>query len=303
MVSPDPSRLSLAALPPAFLRHNQTDPTWLAGLPDLVAHLVERWSLTLAAPFPGIAINYVAPAVGADGAPCVLKVSRHVGETANEIAALRLWDGDGAARLLAADPALGALLVERLEPGSMLVEVAEEDDDAATVIAARLLRRLWRPPPAEHGLRPLASWCAAFDRNRAALARGDGGFPAALFQRADALRHELLTSTGAPTVLHGDLHHFNVLRARRAAWLAIDPKGLAGDRYFDICQFFRNPRPDLPPAVNRRRLDLVCAELGLDRPRAVAWCFVHAMLDACWSFEDGESWRRAIAYAEETLRW
>jgi streptomycin 6-kinase len=146
----------------------------------------------------------------------------------------------------------------------------------------------------------LGSWCDAFDRNRAALSEGAGGFPAALFRRADALRRDLLASTEQPTVLHGDMHHFNVLRAQRAPWLAIDPKGLAGDRCFDVCQFFRNPTR-VPPRVNRRRLDIFCAELGLDRTRTKEWCLVHAVLDACWDYEDSNSWRRAVAYAEETL--
>ena len=287
-------------LPLKFIRHNKEARAWLRALPDLLGRLAERWSLTLDSHFPEIAINYVAPARRADGTRCVLKVSRHVGETRNEIAALALWDGSGAARLLAADPEIGALLVERLEPGTMLVEVAESDDDAATVIGAGVLRRLWRPVPEPHGLRPLESWCAAYGRNRDALSRGVGGFPATLFQRADALRHDLLTSTEAPAVLHGDMHHFNVLRAQRAEWLAIDPKGLVGDRYFDICQFLRNPH-DVAPGVNRRRLDLFCAELGLDRARTRDWCFVHALLDACWDFEDGNPWQRAVAYAEETL--
>jgi streptomycin 6-kinase len=183
----------------------------------------------------------------------------------------------------------------------MLVEVAESDDDAATLIAAGLLAHLWRPVPAEHGLRPLESWCGAYDRNRSALASGAGGFPAALFRRADALRAELLASTDEPTVLHGDMHHYNVLRAQRADWLAIDPKGLAGDRCFDVCQFFRNPRDRASPRVNRRRLDIFCAELGLDRQRTRDWCLVHAVLDACWSFEDGKPWDKGVARAEATL--
>ncbi|MBI2940344.1 MAG: phosphotransferase [Chloroflexi bacterium] len=290
-------------LPLEFSRHNHVAPTWLRALPDLLDRLAERWSLTLGAPFPKIAINYVAPATRADGTPCVLKVSRHVSETRNEIAALRLWDGHGAARLLEADPDSGALLVERLEPGTMLVEMAESDDDVATVIAAGILRQLWQPAlerPVLHGLRPLESWCDAYDRNRAALSRGAGGFPAALFQRADALRRNLLASTGAPAVLHGDLHHFNVLNAQRAEWLAIDPKGLAGDRCFDVCQFLRNPHA-VPPSVNGRRLGIFCAELGLDRRRTRDWCLVHAVLNACWDFEDGNPWQRAVAYAEDTL--
>jgi streptomycin 6-kinase len=287
------------ALPPSFIRANAEDTAWLGALPDLLECLTVRWSLTVDSHFPDIRLNYVAPAKRSDTSACVLKVSRHVDETRNEIAALQLWDGDGSARLLEADPDLGALLVERLQPGTMLSQVAETDDDAATLIAAAVLRQLWRPVPVGHGLRSLESWFDAYDRNRDSLARGNGGFPATLFQRADTLRSDLLATAGAPSVLHGDMHHFNVLRAERADWLAIDPKGLAGDPCFDVCQFLRNPHP-VPPSVNRRRLDIFCAELGLDRQRTNAWCLVHAVLDACWDFEDGNSWQAAVAYAEET---
>ncbi len=298
-------------LPEAFRAFNSVDPAWITGLPDLLASLASDWDLTLGPFYPNIWINYVAPATRhlPDGGreEGVLKVSRYVGETANEIAALRLWDGDGAARLLRVDEARGALLLERIDPGTMLADLAESDDDAATRITAGLLRRLWRPiDPADlRGLRPLADWCAAYERNRVALSAGAGGFPADLFIRADALRAQLLASTDAPHVLHGDMHHFNVLRDRRGGWTAIDPKGLAGDRHFDICQFMRNPHDRTTLEMNRHRLDLFCAELGLDRARARDWCFVHAMLDACWEYEDApttENWRPRVAFAEQNLR-
>jgi streptomycin 6-kinase len=231
---------------------------------------------------------------------CVLKVSPHLAETREEIAALAVWDGRGAARLLAAKPELGGLLLERVQPGTMLTEVAAADDDAATRIAAGVLRDLWRPAAETDGLRPLESWCAAFARNRAALSSGASDFPTGLFERADTLRADLLASTAQPVALHGDLHHFNVLRSNRAGWLAIDPKGLIGDRCFDVCQFLRNPEP-VPPSVNSRRLDIFCVELGLDPRRTRDWCLVHAVLDACWSFEDGRDWKDRVAYAEQTL--
>ncbi|MBI2761149.1 MAG: aminoglycoside resistance protein [Chloroflexi bacterium] len=301
MAGPGPRPLDL---PPAFLRKNAADPVWLRALPDQLEQIAKRWALSVGPHFPGIIYNYVAPATRADGTRCVFKLSRYVDETRNEIAALHLWNGDGAVRLIEADPDVGALLIERLEPGTMLSEVAASDDDAATVITAGVLRHLWRPVPEHerHGLRPLASWLDAYDRNREALSRGAGGFPAALFLRADAIRRDLLATTDTQTVLHGDMHHFNVLRSQRAAWLAIDPKGLAGDRCFDVCQFFRNPMPaGVAPAVNSRRLDIFCSELGLDRERTKDWCLVHAVLDACWDFEDGNPWQRAVAYAEATL--
>jgi streptomycin 6-kinase len=268
---------------------------------QIVQQLATRWSLRIEAPFPptpGSPGNFVAPATRADGTQAVFKLSRDLPETRSEAEALRIWGGVGAARLLEAEPDFGALLVERVQPGRMLVELA--DDDEAVRVAAGVLRQLWRPLPAQHGLRPLDKWCAAYDRNRDALSRGSGGLPKALFQRADDLRRDLLASTEPSVALHGDLHHFKVLRSSRGGWLAIDPKGLAGDRCFDVCPFLRNPGP-VPATVNRRRLDIFCDALGLDRVRTAQWCLVHAMLDACWNYEDGRRWQPSVAYAEEAL--
>jgi streptomycin 6-kinase len=234
-----------------------------------------------------------------DGAPAVLKVSRYIRETRAEIAALQLWNGAGAARLLESDADLGALLLERVEPGTMLSEI--EDDDATVRVACDVLRQLWRSAP-DSGLTPLASWCTAYDHNRIALGGGTPEFPASLFQRADALRRELLESTRESVALHGDLHHFNVLRSSRAGWLAIDPKGLVGDRCFDVCQFLRNPAR-VTPATNRRRLDIFSAELGLDRRRLAQWSVVHAVLDACWTYAQQRDVRPAVDYAQETLSY
>jgi streptomycin 6-kinase len=263
----------------------------------VVAELATRWSLTAIGerfpPTPGTPGNFVAPVVCADGSPAVLKISNYVDDTALEIAALRSWNGNGAARVLSADIPLGAMLLERIQPGTML---ALENDDEAVRITADVLRQLWQPLPPAHTLRSLESWCSAYDRVAESLKS------IALFQRADVLRHELLASTAEPVELHGDMHHFNVLRSDRAGWLAIDPKGLAGDRHFDVCQFLQNPRP-VSTATNRRRLDLFSDLLMLDRQRLSHWCLVHAVLNFCWSFEEAGDWRRALAYAETTLEF
>jgi streptomycin 6-kinase len=227
-----------------------------------------------------------------------LKISQHVRETRPEIEALRIWDGVGAARLLAAEPDVGALLLERVQPGTMLSEIG--DDDQTVRVAAALLRQLWQPPPEGARLPSLQDWTAAYDRNYEMLSRGAGGFPSALFERAWALRAELLASTTSRVVLHGDLHHFNILRSERAGWLAIDPKGLVGDRCFDVCQFLHNPMPNpIPVHTNRRRLDIFAAELDLDRRRLTNWSVVHAVLNACWNYEEGLPFASALAFAEQ----
>src|SRR5262249_20911177 len=122
-------------LPPEFIQHNAADPAWLHDLPSLLEELAARWSVHIEAHFPGLSYNYVAPAtrLGPDGERYVLKVSRYMDDLGNELAALRLWNGHGAARLIESDTSRGAMLLERLEPGTMLVEVANTDDDAATL--------------------------------------------------------------------------------------------------------------------------------------------------------------------------
>jgi len=245
--------------------------------------------------------NFVAAATRADGTRVVLKVPGDLDEAPHEMAALRLWNGDGAVRVLEADTQSGGLLLERIEPGTLLSDATSEDDEAVRV-AAGLLRQLWIPVPAEHGLRTLESWCNAYERNRAAIMAGAPGVPRALFEEADTMRRELLESSPPSVVLHGDLHHFNILRATRAPWLVIDPKGLAGDPCFDVCQFLMNPVFPMPVEVNRRRLDLFSQKLGLDRQRTGQWTVVHAVLNACWAFEDNDAeLARRVAYAESTL--
>jgi streptomycin 6-kinase len=117
---------------------------WLARLPGIVEGCERRWGATVGPPFqPGGFVSYAAPATLEDGTEAVLKISYPEWETINEGAALRFYDGDGAARLLAEAPEQTALLLERLRPGTSLWSLRDEDE--ANAIAAGVLRRLWRP--------------------------------------------------------------------------------------------------------------------------------------------------------------
>jgi streptomycin 6-kinase len=121
---------------------------WLGSLPGLVEELTDRWSLTIGPAFAGGAVGFVAPAERRGGDRLVLKVSFVDEETQHEPDALRHWDGDGAVRLVDAEPARGALPLERLEPGTALGD--HPDRAEAIGIACSLLRRLWRPVPDGH---------------------------------------------------------------------------------------------------------------------------------------------------------
>jgi len=126
--------------------------------------------------------------------------------------------------------------------------------------------------------------------------------PAGLLDRAESLARELLGSAPSHVLLHGDFHHYNVLSAERAPWLAIDPKGMVGDPGYEVGPFLLNPNQEawyLDPAVLRRRLDILADELAYDRARLRDWGIAHAVLSACWSAEDhGAGWQDAITAAE-----
>jgi streptomycin 6-kinase len=272
---------------------------WLRRLPATLAACEQRWSLTVMPPFADLSYNYVAPAIRADGAEVVLKVGVPNPELTTEIEALRHYNGRGSVRLLDADPEEGILLLERLQPGTPLSSLA--DDEAATSIAAGVMRQLWRPVPADHPFPTVAKWAAGLQRLRDRFGGGTGPFPTYLVEAAESLFAELIASMDGPVLLHGDLHHDNILAAERQPWLALDPKGVVGEPAYEVGALLRNPMPQLlaepqPARVLARRADQLAEELGFDRERILGWGLAQAVLSAWWSFEDhGHGWEPAIA--------
>ena len=265
---------------------------WLQQLPALLNDLQRLWKLTLHPPFTQLSYNYAARAERADGTSIVLKVCPlHTGfET--EVQALHVFQGNGAVQLLEVDEERGAFLLEQLEPGEMLTTV--QDDSQATHIAAKVMKKLWRPPPPAHNLPSVADWAAGLYDLRLEFGGGTGPYPEALVDRAERLFAELLGSMGESVVLHGDLHHFNILSAQREPWLAIDPKGVLGEREYETGALLRNPIPELldephPHLILERRVDQLAEELNFDRERIAGWAVAQAVLAEWWSYVPGSN--------------
>lgn len=267
--------------------HEDATP-WLGRLDHLIADLETRWRVRVTGLVGELSYNVVAFAEGESGTPYVLKLSPPSDNLEREVAALRQYDGDGICCLVEADEKVGALLLERLEPGASLGN--REDDELATRICADLLAQLWRPAPEPNLFRTLRSWARALPNYLSAYPQGDGPLPHRLVKRACSLLEDLLQDTETPMLLHADLHHANVLSATRQPYLAIDPKGIVGPRGYDIGPFLMNPfhittRPDLKQ-LTKRRIEVFSDRLGLDRTQIISWGVVHMMLSSCWSLED-----------------
>jgi streptomycin 6-kinase len=235
-----------------------------------IANAQRRWGLTLGAPFEDATCSWVAPAVLADGTAAVLKIGRPHFEAEHEVAGLRFWNGDGMARLLAADEASGAMLVERCVPGTPLRARPEEEQD---IVIAELLRRLWRPLTRPHPFRPLTAMLAFWAAET--LAAREQWPDEGLVQEGLRLFEELPRSASAKALLTTDLHAGNVLAAERAPWLAIDPKPFVGDPAYDATQHLLNcgerMRRD-PEGTVRRFAEL----LEVDAERVRLWLFARA---------------------------
>jgi streptomycin 6-kinase len=277
---------------------------WLERLPAILADCARRWQLTIFPPFENLSFHYVAPAVRADGTPVVVKASSPTGEFATETEALRLFQGEGMVRLLEFDAEQEVMLLERLEPGTTLVRLVPEQDERAISILVSVMRRIWRSAPAQHNFPTVAKWARGLQHLRKRYDGGCGPFPKRLVEEAETLFAELLATSEPAMLLHGDLHHENVLLAGNI-WKAIDAKGLVGDPGYETGVLFYNPIPKVfhVPDLRKllaRRLDQLAEELEMDRTRIRGWGLAQCVLSSWWSVEDGyqEPPRDVLACAE-----
>ena len=240
---------------------------------------LERWDLTVDGDAFASRNGNLLP-VRQDGVPAMLKVSQVAEEQAGSVL-MAWWDGDGAAPVLAYDGE--ALLMVRALGSASLVQMANggRDEEATRIlcgVAARLHAPRAKPIPA---LVPLARW---FEALWPGAARHGG----ILAQCASTAR-DLLAAPQDVAVLHGDIHHGNVLDFAAAGWLAIDPKGLYGERGFDYANLFCNPdQSALAPECFARRIEVVAKASGIERRRLLQWVLAWAGLSLTWMLEDGE---------------
>ncbi|MFF0890438.1 aminoglycoside phosphotransferase family protein [Streptomyces sp. NPDC003456] len=254
---------------------------FIAALPDLAARFLTRWDLEPdGAPMHGVSALVLPVVRRGDGTPAVLKLQLLDEESEGEPVALRIWDGDGAVRLLGHDAPTGTMLLERLDETRMLSH--EPDTRRAVLTIAELLAHL-TSFPAPPGMRRLGDIARAMlDATPGALARVPEPQARRLVADCAAAVREVVDEPG-DRLLHWDLHDENVLASGRAPWLAIDPKPLAGDPGFELWPALDNR---FDPAEILWRFDAMTDVLALDRARARAWTLCRLLQNALWDIED-----------------
>jgi len=195
------------------------------------------------------------------------KTTRTREQLRREVEALRLL-GPAAVHLLAVEG--DELVLERVVPGTT---VAELPDDQVTAAVATALTSLWEPVPAGRLLPTVEQECQALQDQVAV-----GPLPQQVVKAARRELGWLLAHPPEPRVLHGDLHHGNLLWSQDRGWVAIDPHGLVGDPGYDVGPLLINPWDGEPASLLSRRLAQLSAVLEMPVQRLAAWGLVRAVL-------------------------
>jgi streptomycin 6-kinase len=264
----------------------------------MAAAVAAEWELRFDGPLWHGYCSLVAP-VSAPGGPAVLKIGLPDDESEHEHLALRHWQGRGAVRLLRADPARRALLLERLSRE----DLADQWDVEACEVVGGLYGRIHLPP-----LPQLRSQASYVERWAAALRRDarEVPVPRRLVDQALGLAADLCAEP-ATAVLHADLHYGNVLRGERdgrETWLVVDPKPTNGDPHYEPEPMLRSRFEEYGAAGwsvrdgIRHRFHTLVDVAGFDETRARAWVIVRSVINAHWAFEDAVRGGRALSADE-----
>jgi streptomycin 6-kinase len=254
---------------------------WLASLPRLIEQLEVAYGLSGLTQITNLSYNYVLSGFQ-ESQPIILKLGLDIDGFKREVATLKAFSGFGVVKVL--EESDGLLLMERAVPGFSLKSYFPEQDNDAIHITCDCLKRLHRAviPPA-HSFSHVKDWLM--------LLNEDLNIPVHYLTKAREVRDNLLRSASEPVLLHGDLHHDNILQ-HGDNWVVIDPKGVIGEPAYEVAAFIRNPIPELLAQSNAasiisHRIARFAEILELPEQRILEWCYIQSVLAWAWALEDG----------------
>ena len=257
-------------------------------IPNLRCYL-KTWNLTepkLLADTPTSRVY----AVTCNKEKVVLKLLSPIGkiDEASGAAALKCFNGNGAVSLLKCDTK--AQLLEFADGDDLAALVKKGEDEKATTIIADILNKLHYSysgsPPVE-----LTKLSDRFSSLVKKAGEDESKGLNSIFEKAAEVANLLIESQKDLHILHGDIHHGNIKFSTKRGWLAIDPKGIVGERAYDAANTLCNPWDMESLVEDEERLlknaSILSKRLKVDYSRLLSFTFVHACLSAIWLLEDG----------------
>jgi streptomycin 6-kinase len=258
---------------------------WVKQLPTLLAFYLDKWQLTDCLPADKLSINLVCYARSAIHGDVALKIEGPHAERYTETKALKLFNGRYACKCLEADQDAAALLLERIIPGNNLRTI--NDKSKQLEVGAELVAELPIPIQENCGFPNYEDWIT--DAFTSTLARFKPGLRMQkMMSVADLLFHEICPVGSPKALLHGDLHHENMLQHRNGEWKAIDPQGVIGAPFLESARFIQNH------AIEHGGIDWQLLDqsiryfadwLGQSQKDIACALYILHVLSTCWGYE------------------
>lgn len=254
---------------------------WIDELPQIISAISSRLDLRDLKEVTNLTYNYVLSGLQGNN-PIILKLGLDSEGLAREAFALKCFAGHGVVKVLAEDK--GMLLLERAVSGASVKSYFPDKEHESIEIACGVIKKLHQANiPTTHNFPHIKDWLTALDK--------DWFIPDWYLKKARKLRDQLLETSKPDVLLHGDLHHDNILQNDND-WAVIDPKGVIGEPAYEVAAFIRNPIPELPhhadaTTIIHNRITRFSELLGIQAKRIHDWCFVQAVLSWVWAIEDG----------------
>lgn len=252
---------------------------WLLDLPIITKKTANEYGLSNLNPVDNLTYNYVMSGF-CGHQPIILKLSLDINGLKKEANALNAFANFGAVKILAQQD--GMLLLEQAIPGISLKSYFPTKENEAIRIVCNVIRKLHQAPFTKLDFPNIKNWLKALDKDR--------NIPTHYLKKARELRDKLLQASIQPVLLHGDLHHDNILQNGND-WIVIDPKGVIGDSSYEIAAFIRNPLPELldlehAGKIINNRVTKFAKILDLKPQLIRDWGFIQSVLAWVWALED-----------------
>ncbi len=252
----------------------------LGDLPRIVDQISVKWQLSDLKPVENLSYNYVLSGFQSDK-PIILKLGINAADIKREAEVLKAFEDFGAVKVLA--DLNGIILLERAISATSLKSYFPLQEEKAIKITCDVMRKLHKAPFPNFKLPNITDWLEALDKSV--------NIPSEILLNARNFRDKLLKTSDKVVLLHGDLHHDNIL-VNGDSFQVIDPKGVIGEQAYEVAAFIRNPMPELLLQPNTQdivdsRIRKFARELSIDQERIRNWCFVQSVLCWIWAIEDG----------------
>jgi streptomycin 6-kinase len=256
---------------------------WVNKLATITASIESKYQLNGLTPVANMSYNYVLSGYQKK-TPIIVKIGLDVEGLKREADALDAFARCGACQVIAKDK--GVLILKRAMPGNTLSTHFPENEDDAIATLCSMIKKLHQADiPKDHSFPHIKDWLKTLDN--------DLPIPIAYLKKARNLRDQLLATSEQTILLHGDLHHDNILDDGQS-WMIIDPKGVIGCPVYEVAAFIRNPIPSLlthenPQAIIAHRIKKCAKLLGCAEKKIIDWFYVQAVLSWAWQIEDNLS--------------